>query len=93
MPVESFSFDVVSHWVVVVRFDSSDDVVWSPSTPQSWHVVHVFHSMMLLFFHVVSIILRRVVCVCFEVCFVVLHVRVFWICFEQIDVVSTNSVT
>ena len=23
-----------SHWVVVVRFDSSDEVVWSPSAPQ-----------------------------------------------------------
>ena len=46
--------------------------------------------MMLLFFHVASIILSRVVCVCFEVCFVVVHVRLFWVCFEQIDVVSTK---
>ena len=57
-------------------------------------MLYMFHSMMLFFFfHVVSIILRRVVCVCFEVCFIVLHVRLFWVCFEQIDVVSTNSVT
>ena len=38
-------------WVAVVRFVSSDDVVWSPSAPQSWHVAHVFHSTSLFFFH------------------------------------------
>ena len=51
-----------SRWVVVVRFDNCDDVVCSPSAPQSWHVVHVSHSMLLFFFHFASIILRRVVC-------------------------------
>ena len=62
-----------SRWVVTVRFDSCDDFVWSPSAPQSWHVVHVHFSMLLFFFHVDSIILRRVVCVRCEVCFVVVY--------------------
>ena len=75
-----------SHWVVVVLCDRSDDVVWSPSAPQSWHVAHVLHSMSLFFCHFASCILRREVCVRCEVCFVVVHVRLFWLCFEQIDV-------
>ena len=67
-----------SRWVVTVRFDSCDDFVWSPSAPQSWHVVHVHFSMLLFFFHVVSIILRRVVCplrglLCCLVCAFILY--------------------
>ena len=53
-----------SRWVVTVRFYSCDDFVWSPSAPQSWHVVHVHFSMLLFFFHVDSIILGRVECPC-----------------------------
>ena len=76
--VLSCAFCRFHHRVVTVRFDSSDDVVWSPSASQSWHVVHVHVSMLLFFFHFASLILSRVVCVCCEVCFVVLCVRLFW---------------
>ena len=74
----------------MVRSDSSDDGAWSLSAPQCWHVVHVHLSMLLFFLHFASVSLRRVVCVRCEPRFVVVYVRLFSVCFEQIDVVSTK---
>ena len=81
-PLMSFS-----RWVVTIRFDSCDDVVWSPSAPQSWHVVHVHFSMLLFFFHFCfNNCLRRVVCPLRGLlrCLMCAFVLVFP--FEQIDV-------
>ena len=83
-----------SRWVVVVRCGPFRCCCLVTIGATSWHVVHALHSMLLLLFsHFASFILSRVVCACFEVCFVVSHVCLIWVGFEQIDVVSANSVT
>ena len=43
----------------------------------SWPVVQALHSMLLFAFHCGFMFFSRVVCVCFEVCFVVLKRRLF----------------
>ena len=71
---------------VCVYFVLNELFLWLDETPlrsrgifgaTSWHVVHVFHSMLLFFFHFASVTLRRVVGVRCEVCFIVLYVRLF----------------
>ena len=77
-----------SRWVVVVRSDSSDDSAWSLTAPQVG-MLHMCSIRCCSFFHFASFF-RRVVCVRCEVCFVVVYVRLFWVCFGQIDVVSAK---
>ena len=74
-------------------FYSSDEVAWSLSRHKLAFCTCFFTRCCYFSNFASSFFFCRVVCVGCEVCFVVFFVRVFWICFEQIDVVSTNSVT